>query len=270
MHTQTALAKSLYGLGNVQWQQGHYDEAERSLRDALQRQRQLFGAVHGEIARTLQLLAWVVDERGDLNSALSLMQEAVTMQRALRGAQPHPDLADGINDLGLLHQEHGDYDVAETLFTEAIEVKRRLFGMKHPEIALGLNNLALVLHDEGNLKRAEATYRQALEMQRELLGDVHPDVANTLNNLAFVQDDRGDLKGALETERQSLAVYQQLFPGDHPEVARIMTRHILGLFSGRPGARSWRRYFSEGSRQEGAGIEILRRACHLIRQQQAA
>jgi tRNA-dihydrouridine synthase A len=53
-------------------------------------------------------------------------------------------------------------------------------------------------------------------------------------------------------------------------VLSAMTRHILGLFSGRPGARSWRRYFSEGSRQEGAGIEILRRACHLLRQQHAA
>jgi tRNA-dihydrouridine synthase A len=49
-----------------------------------------------------------------------------------------------------------------------------------------------------------------------------------------------------------------------------MTRHILGLFSGQPGARSWRRFFSEGCRQDGAGIEILHRACHLLRQQQAA
>ncbi len=49
-----------------------------------------------------------------------------------------------------------------------------------------------------------------------------------------------------------------------------MTRHILGLFSGQPGARSWRRYFSEASRKDGAGIEVLRRACDLLRQQQAA
>jgi tetratricopeptide (TPR) repeat protein len=224
MHTQTVLAKSLYGLGNVQAEQGRYEEAERSLRDALQRQRQLFGASHGDIAQTLKLLAKVVDVRGDRKSAISLMQEAVTMQRALRGAQPHPDLAEAINDLGVLQQENGDYDAAEALYTEAIEVKRRLFGAKHPEIAMGLNNLATVFHDKGDLARAEATYRQALAMQRELLGEVHPDVANTLNNLAFVQDDRGDLKGALETERQSLSVYQQLFPGDHPEVARIMNR----------------------------------------------
>ena len=49
-----------------------------------------------------------------------------------------------------------------------------------------------------------------------------------------------------------------------------ITRHILGLFSGQPGARSWRRYFSEASRTNSAGIEVMRRACELLRRQQAA
>jgi tRNA-dihydrouridine synthase A len=49
-----------------------------------------------------------------------------------------------------------------------------------------------------------------------------------------------------------------------------MTRHILGLFSGSSGARSWRRYFSEASRQSGADIEVLKRACEMLRRQEAA
>ena len=49
-----------------------------------------------------------------------------------------------------------------------------------------------------------------------------------------------------------------------------MTRHILGLFTGTPGARSWRRYFSEASRRSGADIEVLKRACEMLRQQEAA
>ena len=49
-----------------------------------------------------------------------------------------------------------------------------------------------------------------------------------------------------------------------------MTRHILGLFSAQTGARGWRRYFSEASRREGAGIEVLQQACDMLRRQQAA
>ena len=36
-----------------------------------------------------------------------------------------------------------------------------------------------------------------------------------------------------------------------------VTRHMLGLFAGRPGARGWRRVLSEGAHQEGAGLEVL-------------
>jgi len=39
-----------------------------------------------------------------------------------------------------------------------------------------------------------------------------------------------------------------------------MTRHILGLFQGRPGARAWRRHLSESAHLPGAGIEVLRAA----------
>jgi len=39
-----------------------------------------------------------------------------------------------------------------------------------------------------------------------------------------------------------------------------MTRHILGLFQGCPGARAWRRYISENSHRDGAGSEVVRAA----------
>ena len=39
-----------------------------------------------------------------------------------------------------------------------------------------------------------------------------------------------------------------------------ITRHILGLFQGRPGARAWRRTLSERAHQAGAGIDVLEQA----------
>ena len=36
-----------------------------------------------------------------------------------------------------------------------------------------------------------------------------------------------------------------------------ITRHMLGMYSGRPGARRWRRYISEKAVQPGAGPEVL-------------
>ena len=101
------------------------------------------------------------------------------------GAEPYPDYAAAVNDLGLLYRDKGDNDQSERLLRESLAMERRLLGDKHPELALALNNLALVQQRKGDLDAAESTFRQALAMQRELLGNVHPEVANTLNNLAF-------------------------------------------------------------------------------------
>ncbi len=222
--SQVELAKTLYGLGSMYDQKGQYTDADHSLREALERQHKLYGAIHADIARTQKVLAWVIADEGDLNGAIPLMRGVLAMQRGLRGSEPHPDLAQAINDLGQMLEQRGDYDEAEQLYLEAIAMKRRLLGDKHPEIAAGLENLAQILQDKGDLVQAEALLRQALAMQRELLGEVHPSVARNLNNLAFVQYDRGDTRDALATERESLVVYQKLFPADNPEVARIMNR----------------------------------------------
>ena len=39
-----------------------------------------------------------------------------------------------------------------------------------------------------------------------------------------------------------------------------ITRHMLGLFQGVPGARRWRRHLSEHAVRDGAGIRVLREA----------
>jgi tRNA-dihydrouridine synthase A len=36
-----------------------------------------------------------------------------------------------------------------------------------------------------------------------------------------------------------------------------LTRHVLGLFAGRPGARAWKRHLAENAHRDGAGPEVL-------------
>ena len=43
-----------------------------------------------------------------------------------------------------------------------------------------------------------------------------------------------------------------------------MTRHVLGLFQGIPGARAWRRHLSEHAHRRGAGVEVLEAALRQI------
>jgi tetratricopeptide (TPR) repeat protein len=219
----TALEKSLFGLGWEQQSAGQFADAERTLREALALQQRLFKGANPETARILDALAQTVAER-DLNEAISLQQNAVAMQRTLWGAEPYPDYADALNDLGLLLRDKGDYDQSEKLLQESLAMYRRLMGDRHPYVATALMNLGLVQHRKGNLAEAESTYRQALALQRELLGEAHPNVALTLTNLAFVIYDTGDAQGALQALGKSLDIYRKVFPGDNPEVAGTMNR----------------------------------------------
>ena len=43
-----------------------------------------------------------------------------------------------------------------------------------------------------------------------------------------------------------------------------MSRHLLGLFTGQPGAKAWRRHISENAHKEGAGIEVIQQAVRYI------
>jgi tRNA-dihydrouridine synthase A len=45
-----------------------------------------------------------------------------------------------------------------------------------------------------------------------------------------------------------------------------ITRHILGLYHGQPGARAFRRYLSENAAGDGVGVDVLLRAIELMRE----
>ncbi len=49
-----------------------------------------------------------------------------------------------------------------------------------------------------------------------------------------------------------------------------VTRHMLGLFAGRPGARGWRRVLSEGASRPGAGPELVLEALARVEDLQQA
>ncbi|NOE16675.1 tRNA dihydrouridine(20/20a) synthase DusA [Ruegeria atlantica] len=67
------------------------------------------------------------------------------------------------------------------------------------------------------------------------------------------------------TTRDPFAIVQHMVPYVERHLANggrlhQITRHILGLFAGRPGARAWRRALSEGAVRDGAGPEVMLRA----------
>jgi len=66
-----------------------------------------------------------------------------------------------------------------------------------------------------------------------------------------------------------LEIIELLYPYIEKELAKgtrlhSISRHILGLFNGMPGAKKWRRYISENASPVGADVSVIQQALKLI------
>ena len=68
--------------------------------------------------------------------------------------------------------------------------------------------------------------------------------------------------GARVDPAQAVARYRAYVARELARGAHLagMTRHMLGLFHGRPGARAWRRILTVEGVRPGAGLEVIDRA----------
>ncbi|MGI9235811.1 MAG: tetratricopeptide repeat protein [Woeseiaceae bacterium] len=217
-----AVAESLTGLSEVLTQEGEFEAAEPLLRQALQIRNVIFGVESLEVAQSTERLGLNLFDQGNLDDAEPNLRQAIAIRRKLAGEEPHPDLANGLNDLGYLLYDKGELEETEALWREALAMNRKILEPTHPDIAYNLFNLAGVAHDKGEFDAAESLYREVLGIRRQALGEQHPDIAFTLNNYAFVLYDKGDRRAAINMERDSVDMYRNFFPDGHPALARAL------------------------------------------------
>ncbi|MHC4066592.1 MAG: serine/threonine protein kinase, partial [Planctomycetota bacterium] len=124
-----------------------------------------------------------------------------------------------LDELGVIHASLGQYDLAEPLMRQGLNLQRRLYGNEHPGVATSLNNLATLLHEKGEYAAAEPLYREALALRRKMLGDEHPHVATSMTTLGWILYLKGDYAAAEPLYREALAMRRKLLGEDHPDVA---------------------------------------------------
>ncbi|RLA03087.1 MAG: tRNA dihydrouridine(20/20a) synthase DusA [Gammaproteobacteria bacterium] len=74
--------------------------------------------------------------------------------------------------------------------------------------------------------------------------------------------DQHDIPSRHEIIRSMLPYIERRMQEGKP--LKSITRHLLGLFQGQPGARAWRRYLSENVHQDGATPDLLEQALLLV------
>jgi CHAT domain-containing protein/tetratricopeptide (TPR) repeat protein len=130
----------------------------------------------------------------------------------------HPDVAQTLNNLALLHQAQGHYGDAEPLFRRSLVIREKVLGPEHPDVGTALNNVAGIYQAQGRYGDAEPLYRRSLAITEKALGPEHADVGTVLNNLALLyraQDRYGDAEPLF---RRHLAITEKALGSEHTEV----------------------------------------------------
>ena len=125
---------------------------------------------------------------------------------------------------------------------------------------------ALFISVNGGIADLDAAQAHLERVDGVMLGRAayhDPGLLGEVDRRVFGHDASIDPFDAVERHRPYLAA--QLMQGA-PLAA--MTRHMLGLFAGRPGARLWRRRLTEEGVRAGAGLEVLDRALLAVKQPQ--
>ncbi len=108
---------------------------------------------------------------------------------------------------------------AEGVDSEALAIRRRLFGSENADVATSLNDLSSVYRQEGRLTEAEPMAREALRIRQKLFGKEHLEVADSRRNLSIILGDEGKWGESEAMAREVLAIRRKLLGPEHAWVA---------------------------------------------------
>lgn len=193
-------------LGQAYRNQGNYDDALSSQRQALRRGK----GPEDLRAEILLEMAWIHYHRGDCGSGLAEVRKAV---RAFQRQGRLLDFCRARNLEGLLATSSNRLDEATGIFEDTLQRMRPLGTI--PLEAAAWNNLALVRLSRGDLDEAIAGLTRARRIHAGM-GQLWRE-ALCLNNIGLVEVDRGNVEAAMRLYRRALRTCEAL--GDRRSVA---------------------------------------------------
>jgi tetratricopeptide (TPR) repeat protein len=184
----------------------HYDEAEKALREALEKQGFASGQAHPSYGRALINLGAVLAEQEQHAEALEMHQRALKVFEETMGDH-HPlyivalqDSADDLRYLGRLDEARASAERALALAEEAL-------GPEHSYAAAAARALGLVALEQRQYAEAVRHLSRAVASVERLLGPAHSDVGYVQTDLARALAGLGRHTEALALYKHALALY---------------------------------------------------------------
>ena len=127
-------------------------------------------------------------------------------------------------------KENGDWNRAEQLEVQVMDMRKELLGEEHPDTITSIGNLANIYSDQGKWNEAEQLKVHVMGMSKKLLGEEHPDTLIYMENLAITYGDQGRWNEAEQLIVEVMDMRKKLLGEEHPDTLSSMA-NIAGTYS---------------------------------------
>ncbi|XP_063536428.1 clustered mitochondria protein homolog isoform X1 [Cydia strobilella] len=207
-------AYNFYTTGQNKIQAGSVSEGHELIAEALNLLNNVYGAMHGEIAQCLRMVARLCYVTGEHRDAMAYQQKAVLMSERVNGID-HPYTITEYSHLALYCFANGQVSTALKLLYRARYLALLVCGENHPEMALLDSNIALILHAVGEYELSLRFVERALSVTSAVHGARSLKAAVARHLLARTLSCLGDFRAALTHEKETYSIYKQLLGEKH-------------------------------------------------------
>jgi serine/threonine-protein kinase len=185
---------------------------QRGLREA----RSLDGEPAAQ-AELYETLGSIYQKLGNLPLADTLLRAALAQRRSLYGSG-HPDVAESLVALGMLRDAQANYDDAERLVGEGLDLEKRQPLPDRAAVARATAALGQILEDRGAYDRAIPVLENAVALQSSS-ASLTADLSASMTELANSHFYAGHLAVSDSLNRRVLTIDRGLYGEHHPNVA---------------------------------------------------
>ena len=176
-------------------------------------------------ARLLSSLGEIHHKLGLFEDSRQLLESSLDVRR--QSGAPPGEIAESLHRLAFLSQLEGDFDGAEALFLEELELLEADVESDPVVLARCLDRLGRLYSERGPMEKALPYLERALELRLGALGRLHIEVADSYHHLGNFNDQQGRLDEAERQLREALDIREQVLAPGHPFVAK--TLNALGI-----------------------------------------
>src|SRR5579859_776799 len=221
--TIAARLRAIHGAGWLASDQHDFKQAA----DLFEQGRVLRQALGEKDYETSQLLNSARQARtaGNYQAATNFLEEALARHRALgdRGSSSDAGLGLSLYELALISRERGNFERANTLYKELVELGYEIGDIE--SLQVGLLGLSDVARDQGDIGGISKYGQQALTTFRNL--GMNWAIGFSLNNLAQAAYLDGNLSQAFDRAKESESLFRRIKDDSGLAEVLVMLGRIL-------------------------------------------